>query len=178
MDQIRPRPFTSFGIRTYVRTYGSKTVRRVEYTNDGYDTIDLIYEPAIDKLSVRWNWFHPDISSRASCHSAFLSPNIVYHWNRKHNCLEIIDDYNQTRNRHPHRFDIREVKTSIGFRKPLGRVESMLHDYRPTLEAFGDREVFGLASDDGVQIWFFNPHFVPDVPGAKPFIPMEGDLSK
>ena len=30
---------------------------------------------------------------------------------------------------------------------------------------FGDREVFGVATKDGIQFWFFNPNFTPDLPG-------------
>ncbi|KAL1990764.1 hypothetical protein VTN49DRAFT_6603 [Thermomyces lanuginosus] len=41
------------------------------------------------------------------------------------------------------------------------------------IRVFGDHEVFGLASDDGAQLWFFNPNFVPDVPNAHPFLAME-----
>lgn len=37
------------------------------------------------------------------------------------------------------------------------------------MQVFGDREVFGLASDDGAQLWFFNPDFLPDLSFAKPF---------
>lgn len=38
---------------------------------------------------------------------------------------------------------------------------------------FGDCEVLSAATRDGIQLWFFNPGFVPDSPGAKPFLAME-----
>lgn len=38
---------------------------------------------------------------------------------------------------------------------------------------FGDHEVFGVSSEEGVQLWFFNPNFVPGLPDARPFLPME-----
>lgn len=38
---------------------------------------------------------------------------------------------------------------------------------------FGDREVFGVANEDGIQFWIFNPNFTPNLPGALPFLPME-----
>lgn len=174
VDQLRPT-LESCGFGT-ICTHGRKTVRRVESPSPMKDSIDFIYDPAVGKLSVRWNWFRPEIPSHDSHHSAFLNHNIVYHWNRKDNCLEIYNDDNQTTTRLPHYLDIREIKTSMGFKRPLGRVRSVLHDDEPRLLAFGDREVFGLASDDGVQIWFFNPRFVPDVPGAKRFIPMGNSL--
>lgn len=41
------------------------------------------------------------------------------------------------------------------------------------MQSFGNREVFGLASADGVQFWFFNPNFVPDIPGVEPLLAME-----
>ena len=31
------------------------------------------------------------------------------------------------------------------------------------VKPFGDQEVFGLAGDGGVELWFFNPNFVPDL---------------
>lgn len=35
--------------------------------------------------------------------------------------------------------------------------------------SFGDYEVYGVVSIGGIQLWFFNPEFVPNVPGAEPF---------
>ena len=46
------------------------------------------------------------------------------------------------------------------------------HTYAP-LHFFGDREVFGMASEDGIQLWFFNPNFIPDIPDLELYLPME-----
>ena len=41
------------------------------------------------------------------------------------------------------------------------------------LPLFGDHEVFGVANEDGIQLWFFNPNFTPDIPDAESFLPIE-----
>lgn len=77
--------------------------------------------------------------------------------------LNIYNAANGTSIRHPYRLDFREVETSKNvFRKQA--------EYAPNslLLPFGDREVFGLVSLDGIQLWFFNPNFVPDLPDAMP----------
>ena len=145
-----------------IHTYGRKTVRRLLPRTGKFETIDLVmYDHAIDKLGVRLSSLQSYIHDRdVEPFCAFLSPDIVYHWSHKFNCLEILNAYNQTRIQHPYPLDLREVNFG---KWPL---------------PFGDREVFGLASDDGVQIWFFNPHFVADVPDAKSFGPKERDDAK
>ncbi|KAL1991478.1 hypothetical protein VTN49DRAFT_4786 [Thermomyces lanuginosus] len=41
------------------------------------------------------------------------------------------------------------------------------------LQWFGDREVCGVAGEGGVQLWFFDPDFVPDIPGVEPLLALE-----
>lgn len=46
------------------------------------------------------------------------------------------------------------------------------HTYAP-LHFFGDSEVFGMASEDGIQLWFLNRNFCSDLPGAEPILLLE-----
>lgn len=165
----RLKPLDSFSNRTY----GRKKIRRLLTGTGIHDAIDLIYDHAIDKLRVRWTSLQPQIYDLGLPLCALLTPNLVYHWNPRFLWLEICDADNQTRIQHPCPLDIREVETCKGLRNwPVREDESPLFSSRPYLNPLGDREVVGLASEDGIQMWFFNPHFVPNVPYAKPFDPM------
>ena len=42
-----------------------------------------------------------------------------------------------------------------------------------TLRPFGDSDILGVASEDGAQIWFFNPKFLPDLENSVPFLARE-----
>lgn len=65
----------------------------------------------------------------------------------------------------PYIWDIREVNAGRSFHDEVEESDEID-------KAFGDREVFGLATDIGIQLWFFNPNFAPDLPGTGPFIEM------
>lgn len=67
---------------------------------------------------------------------AHLTPNLVYNWT---GLLVVFDASTGTVTQHP-------------FTSPSN----------PHTKVFGDREVFGLADDKGVHLWFFNPSFVPN----------------
>lgn len=67
----------------------------------------------------------------------------------------------------PYEMDIVETQT-----------RRLLHEYRrqgtePPMLLIGDREVICVANYDGIQLWLFNPNFVPDFPDAMPFCAME-----
>ena len=73
---------------------------------------------------------------------------------------------------HRYRLDAREA----GLREKLvprpGHKWSIF-DREPILRMFGDREIIGMASEDGIQFWVFNPNFTPNLPDAMPFLAME-----
>lgn len=169
VDKNRLRPVDSFSNCIY----GRKKIRRLLTGTGSHDAIDLIYDHAIDKLTVRWTSLPPQIYDLEVPLCAFLTPNIVYHRNPKFLSLEICDAENETRSQHPCPLDIREVDTLKRFQAwRLREGHSPIFRSRPYLEPLGDREVVCLPGHEGVQIWFFNPRFVPDVPNTKPFIPM------
>ncbi|KAL1993228.1 hypothetical protein VTN49DRAFT_3177 [Thermomyces lanuginosus] len=155
-----------------IHTFNHKTIRRLRY-NGNCTTLDLVYDGSVDKLSIRWNNYDhfrdPD-----SDFYAFLTPDISYHWRMASRRLEIFnaDKQIQTMHQyqlHPQETSFRERLAAAPPRRDLtmgSRGEHYLH-------SFGDSEVFGLANDDGIQLWFFNPNFTPDIPGAVPFLPME-----
>lgn len=72
---------------------------------------------------------------------------------------------------HPYQLDAREAKTwrRLHERNRRRRSDSGEFCFLP----FGDREVLGLASFDGFQLWIFNPDFELDLPPAEPFRAME-----
>lgn len=59
-----------------IRTYGRKTVSRLLPGNGEEATVDLIYDYAKDKLSVRRNELRPDFDDDCTC-CAFMIPNII-----------------------------------------------------------------------------------------------------
>lgn len=77
---------------------------------------------------------------------------------------------------HPYNLHARESSVRWWFENnPLPK--SWKQVYNGDIEQYflplGSHEVFGMASDDGVQLWFFNPTFAPDLPGVEPFRAME-----
>lgn len=92
-------------------THGHKTLRRLRLMDSKHDTIDLIYDHVIDKMSVRWNHC-VQLSTKHDPYDkfcgAFLTSDIVYHWNSLHRRLGIFDADNGTITLHPYQLDIRE----------------------------------------------------------------------
>lgn len=158
-------------------TYGNITVKRMITTRGANFTMDLMYDYAIDKLSVRWNdCAQPIMDYSDSPFYAMLTPHIAYFWDNCCRRLEIFNADNQTTTTHPHQLDVRELNVHRWFYFPLpGNQSEGMMDDDPLLLPFGDREVFGLAGTDGIQLWFFNPDFTPDIPGAEPFSGMDDD---
>lgn len=73
----------------------------------------------------------------------------------------------------PYPLDTQEVRIRELLALPRNKRDSEIGAHGAFIVPFGDHEVFGLASNDGVQIWFFNPHFAPDLPDAQPVSAVE-----
>lgn len=156
-----------------LHTFGHRTQKRVPYMVGEPNTMDLIYDYAIDKLSFRWNdCMQPSIKDLPSNCSVFVTPHTVYNWSFLRQEIEIFNDDDQTTTAQPYQPDFREnsvrvISSNLFFFDFTAIMASDRADLY--LRPFGDREVFGMASEDGVQLWFFNPNFVPDIPGMEPF---------
>jgi len=145
------------------RTFDRKTVAQLS-SEDEKIIINFMYNYAIDKLS----FLRIDNSvplDRFGCE--LLTPFISYEYNSLLNGLDICNSANGTSVMHPYHLDFREVQTNKYFRR-YGT-----SDWGPELIWFGDSEVLGVVGHEGIQFWFFNPNFAPDIPGAKPFSAME-----
>lgn len=156
------------------RIFGHKAVNRMLSEIDGKITLtDFLYDYAIDKLVIRCIDCPAPIDriSFAGYPYEFLTPSISYQWN-SHLCqLQIINFANDTSTMRPYQLHTREVRTRQWLNEHKHQSELKEGDH---LGLFGNREVFGLISSYGIQLWFFNPKFVPDLPGAEPFRAMEG----
>lgn len=149
-----------------VVTFDNKALNRLPCGKEG-DTIDLIYDGTIDKLTVRWSDCSQPIIVYELIEPFYvhLTPHIAYRWNPVNKRVEIFNGANQTTAMRPYIWDIREVNAGRSFHDEVEESDEID-------KAFGDREVFGLATDIGIQLWFFNPNFAPDLPGTGPFIEM------
>lgn len=139
--------------------------------------MDLIYDHAIDKLSIRLNdCAQPNFADEPYI---YLTPDVVYYWKSHYRRLEIFNADIQLTTKRPYQPDTRELAVRewlgpVGHRIPGQSlpIPRMPYHPPPQILPFGDR-VFGLASEDGVQFWFFDPNFTPDIPGAEPFLAIE-----
>lgn len=168
LDEIRVLPAMNLRHSKY-RTFGHKTVSRLFPEMFGKATMDLVYDHTVDKLAVRYD---PTQSFKSYHDLNFyqtLTPYISYQWNSSFRQLEITNVANGTITMRSYQPDVREVKTLRELQQPQRQMS--IDFYGPPLFPFGDREVLGLVSCDGIQLWFFNPSFVPDVPDAMPFLP-------
>lgn len=135
--------------------FGHKTLRYLSYSDPyrGPTQLGLLYDFSIDKFSVRLNSRIPMI------YNFFLTPDIVYSWSNYPVKLEIVNA----------KKDIRERRwNQEGINSRLCSLRAEARD-PPARLFFGDSEVFGMASKDGIRLWFFNPSFIPDIPDAEPF---------
>ena len=168
VDKKNLKTFLKFSSHTHDHV----TVRRLVTDRDGNNTVDLMYDYAVDKLSVRWNdCIQPSIDYSASLFYSLLTPHMAYNWNWRQRRLELFNAKDQTTSMHSYILHHREDRVRWWFEDPYPSDEA--DDEEPFFLPFGDREVFGMASSDGVQFWFFNPNFAPDLPGMKPFRAME-----
>lgn len=174
--------FPPGGLSPNHRTFGHKTVTQLfSRTDDKLTMMDLMYDYAIDKLSLRWNDEALPIETTDSTEFCeliiphMITPYITYQWIHHLNRFDICNAADGTITLHPYQLDIREVRTCdkvIPNSRPRARFGTELSE-QPRMLPLGDREVFALVSYDGIQLWFFNPNFVPNVPGTMPFRAME-----
>lgn len=156
-------------------TNGSRTARILPYRDSYYPycQIRLIYDHTMDKLSAQWYDNSPP--------SYFLSntpiivipcPYLMSRWEKHTRLFKVYNIHDGTTLMHRYRLDAREA----GLREKLvprpGHKWSIF-DREPILRMFGDREIIGMASEDGIQFWVFNPNFTPNLPDAMPFLAME-----
>lgn len=148
------------------RTYGRKSVRNLPYRDPSHGCcpIFLVYDYAIDKLSATWyDWAPPIFDGPNSLFFTILTSKMAYTWNCASKRLVFIDNERDVAFVQPYQLDARELNV----RKRSATNSELL------LLVFGDREVFGVASEDGLQFLFFNPNFTPDIPEVQPFLAME-----
>lgn len=152
----------------FSRAYGDKTITRIQSKRNGR-LMDLIYNQTNEELSVRiidpsqlimrnpyWNY------------CAFSTTDIIYRWNNSRGHVEIFDVVRRTSTTRPYRLHTQEGRIRELLALPGKKHESAIDSNGTFIVPFGDHEVFGLASNDGVQVWFFNPNFAPDLPDAQP----------
>ncbi|KAL1994461.1 hypothetical protein VTN49DRAFT_1931 [Thermomyces lanuginosus] len=132
------------------RTFGHKTVTRLHSVDDDV-MMDLIYDHAVDKLSLlRINHSVPPKATLFIQTFALLTPYISYQLNLRRERFHICNTANSTSALHRYQPDCREFISD-------------------EITPIGDREVLGLVSDYGIQLWFFNPNFVPELPDEYSF---------
>lgn len=164
----------------WCRTRSHKAVTELYcIEDDPYVAIRLTYDSTVDRLSLHWiDSAKPinDVAFPLGCNS--LTLHIIYRWALQYRGIVVYNAARDTATVHPYQLCAREVTT----RSLLAvRLPSNLRQVLPYIELvkfstqwpFGDREVFGLGTDDGIQLWFFNPTLVPDLADAEPFLAME-----
>ena len=163
----------------WYRPSGYKTVTALyTFANDPYSAIRLTYDHAVDRLDLRWiSCTKPinDFAVPGRCDS--LAPHIIYRYAVQHRGIVVYDAISGVATVHPYHLHAGEVvpRRLFGAHLPVPGRQAPMTEFMPfyTHWSFGDREVFGVATRDGIQLWFFNPNFVPDFPGAEPFLAME-----
>lgn len=137
-------------------------------------TIRLRYDYGVDRLSAQWiDFIGAFCVCRLSCNFNFLGPNISYRWEWDPNGTNILLIQNATTGtmtKRPYKLHIREIDGAARLRQ-----HSNSNNYSSCSFPWicdGDGEVYCVGGNDGVQLWFFNPEFVPDIPGAEPFVAM------
>ena len=137
-------------------TFGHKTVTRLVSDQEPNIMLDLIYDYATDKLSLRCVDHDASLKDNSFFNNPcpLLTPYISYQWDNQLGQLHVINTANGSSHMHPYQRDCREITDS-------GKV------------LMGNNEVLFLLSVDGIQIWIFNPNFDFDLELGDPFIPME-----
>lgn len=163
----------------WYRSYDHKTVTELHFSNDPFATLHLVYDHTLDRLSVRWVESSMPINQFAfpgNCGS--LTPHIIYRWVHHLRGIGVYDATTGFATVHPYQLDSREVRARnlLDARRrlpPTPRPIENTDHFRSSLQPFGDREVFGVASENGIQLWFFNPDFAPELKDVVPFLAME-----
>ena len=131
-----------------------------------------MYDHSIDKLSLRWIDHALPLRTtyfRDLCEH--LTPYIVHQWNCYLNRIDVRNVAYGTTTMHPYQLDLRENRTRELWHQHIR--QSNTEDEIPPLRLSGDREILCLCSHDGMQLWFFNPNFVPGIADANPFLTMD-----
>ena len=161
----------------WYHTYGKKSVTQFFLGSDLRTTVNLRYDHSADQLSLRWLLSSVPIADTTSWgRYTSVAPHIVYRWVQQLRGIAIYNATTGTTTVRPYQLDIREVNSRnlMGAELPPPSHSPRLgYLARSSLKCFGDREVIGVASKDGIQLWFFNPDFKPNVPDAEPFLAME-----
>lgn len=144
--------------KDFSSSFSHRTVRRHVLSRRGdKDDLLVMYDYAVDELSARWIECACLYREPHKFYSpAILAPNIVYYYALDINQPAVYDVVSSTTTLLPDKLDERVA---------AGRTWLEGH-----LQSFGDQEVFGLSSDGGIELWFFNPKFLPDIPGEEPLV--------
>ena len=156
MPEDRPKYRPHFDRDTW-STYGHKTVAQLFFGTDRYAAIHLEYDYSDDRLNVRW--IHCAESTDVSMdRSAFLTRHLVY---RSTMTRQVAICNATTGAVTLHSCPLRLATDGFMVRTWW---EALQHRTRNQLfHVCGDREVVGLANDAGVELWLFNPNFVPNL---------------
>lgn len=159
------------------RNFGDKSVTQLFPRGDNNATLHLMYDYPSDNLSARWIESAEPINRKVSVGlCAILTPEIVYRWGNQLRRIAVYNANSGTTTLHPYRLDIRE-ETGLNLLSPprpqRWRQRRAMSYRERTLRPFGDNDIFGVASEDGAQIWFFNPKFLPDLKNSVPFLARE-----
>lgn len=169
-------------LRVRNHTFGRKTEVEL-HLKDGCTTMLMTYDYAVDRLSLRWiNSAKPILDTiNVPCESIPLTPHIYYRWTNAQkgvavcNAAAFTGGTTATTIVHPYLLDEREFSLCDAWSDASADRPPYFAQYITIgVKSFGDREVYGVASDDGMQLWFFNPAFVPELPGlAESFCAVE-----
>lgn len=155
----------------WCHTDGDKKITRAFLQVDKRTTMHLTYDYSVDRLNIRWIECDVSITNLIQGPGTSPSPYIIYRWAQQFRGLAICNAATGTITVAPYRWDIRELRTHNQLNRVLPQLSHP--DSWKHLRCFGDREVCGVFNKGGMQLWFFNPDFLPDVPDGEPFLAME-----
>lgn len=135
------------------------------------------YDYTTDQLNLRWVDRAQSDNVALSHFCTQLVPDIAYSWSFRSKGIAVHNTTTGVETLRPYPLDIREP---YGRKKPRTQHEAMRSGDRyitryhlPDFHNFDNCEVFAIAGDNGAQLWFFNPDFVPGVPFAESFLAIE-----
>lgn len=139
-------------------TKGSRTVNQLffltDFFYDWFQSIYLVYDHGADELSVKWRRTEDDIDSIST--KTYLTPNLIHLWNWNSGRVNAYNVPAGTVAVH----NVREQCSS--WTCVLREWCKDWADDQPPVAISGDREVFCFSNEIGIELWFFNPNFVPD----------------
>lgn len=151
------------------RIYGSKSVAHSIWSNkDSKVWFYLEYNHSVDKLNVRSiHCCEPPGLHYYEVSGARLTRDLFYSFSRKKaDYVAVYDASTGKATWHSVRVSTGTSPRSIPEQSWEESVpywsEYAYYGFPNKYEVFGDREVFGFAGTHGVELWFFNPDYVPD----------------